>query len=1009
MRFSRVSIIGTLAAAALTLLVILPILAATGENSLTNGLGDRLTVHVVKEGAAATATAGPTKLGSILYVSNIAEGDNRVNDPDTPFLLEDTPTYNTVRVAVDLDGGVLPTEGGASRLVRVTSDTGEPIWLAMGVDDLAEKQYSGQFTVIEPASAGSVGVAEIEALHGDIITVTAIGVRTRLTVDGEGPTFSDVSPRRGTLQSSSSATLEFTVTDADSGLRTDLEEGTDLDVDNQPNEPLTKDTTGAAEDVSVVWQGVGDDESSGTDWDELDAGRSYSLEYDHTQLSAGRYTWYIEAFDRVGNYSRTDASSRSGVQAYTLTVDNVDPMVEKLYAGLGFDEEDGEETHDSSSILLIFANDDTAKNDDYLDTSTVLADRFAVAGNEVIDVIHPNLELAINDEALEEGDSGIVPEGSVLVGVSVVPVADETTGDTKTDFTVEKPDSAAVGGFTYSVAGTAVVIEAGDRIGNLLEDLAQLDDTCESYTGSDPDTGLRFSGPALDNPEGCIDTRNRVYLVLANPLAAADTPEVHIVGTVRDEAGNSASLTDDLEAQDRISPTLTVGISGDVETDGRPLAREEITVTIASDERLTDDPGVWLVMFNEVGVVPVNGVEEGDVSSDGENAWEVTFEGVTDGTSVAAIMVWGEDRRDNVTSTTGWNGRVTGPVRGDELNLAKLDEDRLIVEFDDAIPDGNVTLNPSVGDAEDAETDSFNPFIELTFGEGKENTVDYTVTESVDGVDTEVEKTADSYEDDKRVETKFDSYGRVELSDVTLDGEDVTDLVARTSSSAFDLALYGLAVGDHTLEFTATDTAGNSTTQEYDFEVLPPSAYEVTLRPGWNLVSFPGNPEDTAIDSVLPADHPATDVLAYDAGVWSSAARGEGNVWEGDLTDIDGDHAYWINTTSTRPLEAVLIQPGIGSASRPPSIQLIAGWNLIPVTDLDQEDEETTQDNYFSSMEEEDFVVAYTYDARTRSWERLDQTGTDVSDDDDPAEWVGVVENGQGVWVFSRSNVILIP
>ena len=27
---------------------------------------------------------------------------------------------------------------------------------------------------------------------------------------------------------------------------------------------------------------------------------------------------------------------------------------------------------------------------------------------------------------------------------------------------------------------------------------------------------------------------------------------------------------------------------------------------------------------------------------------------------------------------------------------------------------------------------------------------------------------------DKDVETKFDSYGRVELSDVTLDGEDVT-------------------------------------------------------------------------------------------------------------------------------------------------------------------------------------------------------------------------------------------
>ena len=41
------------------------------------------------------------------------------------------------------------------------------------------------------------------------------------------------------------------------------------------------------------------------------------------------------------------------------------------------------------------------------------------------------------------------------------------------------------------------------------------------------------------------------------------------------------------------------------------------------------------------------------------------------------------------------------------------------------------------------------------------------------------------------------------------------------------------------------------------FEVLPRGAYEIDLRPGWNLVSFPGEPVDTAIDSVLPADHPA--------------------------------------------------------------------------------------------------------------------------------------------------------
>ena len=133
--------------------------------------------------------------------------------------------------------------------------------------------------------------------------------------------------------------------------------------------------------------------------------------------------------------------------------------------------------------------------------------------------------------------------------------------------------------------------------------------------------------------------------------------------------------------------------------------------------------------------------------------------------------------------------------------------------------------------------------------------------------------------------------------------------------------------------------------------MLPRGAYEVDLRPGWNLVSFPGEPVDTAIDSVLPADHPAIEVLTYEAGLWIASVREPGQPWEGDVTDIDGQHAYWINSTSSGTLEAVLIEPGTGEASRPPAFQLIVGWNLIPVTDLDQgEAGKTTHDDYFTSM-----------------------------------------------------------
>ena len=123
-----------------------------------------------------------------------------------------------------------------------------------------------------------------------------------------------------------------------------------------------------------------------------------------------------------------------------------------------------------------------------------------------------------------------------------------------------------------------------------------------------------------------------------------------------------------------------------------------------------------------------------------------------------------------------------------------------------------------------------------------------------------------------------------------------------------------------------------------------------------------------------------------------------GQPWEGDVTDIDGQHAYWIKSTKSGTLATVLIEPGT-AVTQPPAFPLIVGWNLIPVTDLDQGPAgETMHDDYFTSMLEEDFVRAYVFNAQTRRWERL---GYEVEK--------SIVNNGQGVWVYSRSNVVLVP
>ena len=89
----------------------------------------------------------------------------------------------------------------------------------MTIDDEDEPDNDTAQVTIDVQSA-----ATIEAQDGDTITITALGNTLQLVVDGEGPVVSDVTPRSGTLQSSSSVNIGFTVTDSGSGLRTDAED-----------------------------------------------------------------------------------------------------------------------------------------------------------------------------------------------------------------------------------------------------------------------------------------------------------------------------------------------------------------------------------------------------------------------------------------------------------------------------------------------------------------------------------------------------------------------------------------------------------------------------------------------------------------------------------------------------------------------------------------------------------------------------------------------------------------
>ena len=140
---------------------------------------------------------------------------------------------------------------------------------------------------MDPLSAGTAGAGQIEAFHGDVVTVTSNDKTARLTVDGNGPVFSDITPEHETLQTFSTAIVGFTVTDTDSGLRTDREAGTDLDGDDRLDEPLSQDNLGGSADVDVSWLArFGDareidglERRGDRNWVELERDHSYSVSF----------------------------------------------------------------------------------------------------------------------------------------------------------------------------------------------------------------------------------------------------------------------------------------------------------------------------------------------------------------------------------------------------------------------------------------------------------------------------------------------------------------------------------------------------------------------------------------------------------------------------------------------------------------------------------------------------------------------------------------------------------
>lgn len=533
-------------------------------------------------------------------------------------------------------------------------------------------------------------------------------------------------------------------------------------------------------------------------------------------------------------------------------------------------------------------------------------------------------------------------------------------------------------------------------------------------------TVTRLIGTGGVSPERAADPRSRLYVRLARPLRADETPDVVLKpGALRDVTGNANNLQV-VVPQDGIAPRLTVrvmaveegaapgftahGIAGP--SSGRPVAggRGSFVVDVTADEELAGRPALYFTGIRaEEREVPAGEEVQYDYMigerlreaappyrHEEEPHWRRTYTaaGLGGFNGLAGLVVLGEDEQGNTGSTPGWeHARHQGaapPALGDALDLHAMDNARMLLELDrhfngGAAPGEHVTFRRH--DDDESETDLF---VRLDFSEeGRE------------------------YE---RGEFR-DSHATVTITEITLDGEDAMPLLTRLNGGAFEFLAHNPGENRHEVEYTAVDDAGN----EEHFEVhvhplgAPEPPYEVQLDPGWNLVSLPGTPERSALSEALPSRGLVTPVLSYQKGDWVSAVLDDDGTWRGRLQEIATGYGYWMFAIAAETIAVDI--PEQERRETLPSVPVTHGWNLLGVMDLSRNPQGEPPgpkdggggeaDHYFASIP---WRIAYVYDTPRNRWVRFtpQNGGGDASGAPE-------IVNGKGYWVWSGEPSTLLP
>lgn len=415
---------------------------------------------------------------------------------------------------------------------------------------------------------------------------------------------------------------------------------------------------------------------------------------------------------------------------------------------------------------------------------------------------------------------------------------------------------------------------------------------------------------------------NAVYLTVAEQATNAK-PKVELSGELSDLAGNKRTSGKVDTATDVLDPILTVAV-----TPG--ITKEKVTITVQSSETLNAAPVI--TTGTNAAITEQTGTPA--VVATGVNSWKAEQTAVASEASKFWIKAAGTDISGNADTA------------GDALDNNGVADTTDVVNFQTDLIAPLATVTPTSVEAGDV-------FLRVVFDEDEGKT---------DG---------NSARGDQQSTIYTDAYKKVTLTSAklknTTKGTEEDVLAGFYTSDNIDFVLAkNLSKDAYSLVLGFTDEALNAGTATQAITVTARAKTTISLTPGYNYISLPGNATSSAINDIIAAADPVSHVLSYDstaANPWLTSTRdATTGLFVGDVSSLVAGTGYILKATAFVDLKVDIPTASYNSI---PGINTVRGgqWSLLGVAN--RAGANVDADDYLVGTK---WSVCVTYAPATNSW-----------------------------------------